>query len=114
MKMPHPKSPTSSRIVLVPDVDGMYARQFGKGGRPVHVAVAHQDELRVDSRKEGFCEGFVEFWHGRGTLGWRAADGTLGRRCNNRVLHLPLAAPKNAHIRLARRRKGASQLLCAA
>ena len=54
--------------VLVPDVDGMYARQFGKGGGPVHVAVAHQDELRVDSlRKERFCEGFVEFGHGRGT-----------------------------------------------
>src|SRR5262249_12474004 len=54
--------------VLVPDVDGMYARQFGKGGRPVHVAVAHQDELRVDSLgKERFCEGFVESWHGRGT-----------------------------------------------
>src|SRR5262249_24014939 len=28
-------------------------------------AVAHQDELRVDSlRKERFCEGFVEFGHG--------------------------------------------------
>ena len=54
--------------VLVPDVDGMHARQFGKGGGPVHVAVAHQDELRVDSlRKERFCEGFVEFGHGRGT-----------------------------------------------
>src|SRR5262245_23193768 len=64
--------------VLVPDVDGMYARQFRKGGGPVHVAVAHQDELRVDSlRKERFCEGFVEFWHGRGTLEWRLADGTL-------------------------------------
>ena len=33
----------------------------------MHVAVAHQDELRVDSlRKERFCEGFVEFGHGRG------------------------------------------------
>ena len=53
--------------VLVPDVDGMHARQFGEGGAPVHVAVAHQDELRVDSlRKERFCEGFVEFGHGRG------------------------------------------------
>ena len=52
--------------MLVPDVDGMHARQFGKGGGPVHVAVAHQDELRVDSlRKERFCEGLVEFGHGR-------------------------------------------------
>jgi hypothetical protein len=52
----------------VPDVDGMHARQFGKGGGPVHVAVAQQDELRVDSlHKERFCEGFVEFGHGRGT-----------------------------------------------
>ena len=54
--------------VLVPDVDRMHARQFGEGGAPVHVAVAHQDELRVDSlRKERFCEGFVEFGHGPGT-----------------------------------------------
>ena len=53
--------------VLVPDVDGMHARQFGKGGGPVHVAVAQQDELRVDSlRKERFCEGFVKFGHGGG------------------------------------------------
>src|SRR5262249_560926 len=52
--------------VLVPDMDGMHARQFGKGGGPVHVAVAHQDELRVDSlRKERFCEGFIQFGHGR-------------------------------------------------
>ena len=58
------------RRVLVPDVDGMHARQFGEGGAPVHVAVAHQDELRVDSlRKECFREGFVEFGHGRGLLG---------------------------------------------
>ena len=54
--------------VLVPDVDGMHARQFGEGGGPVHVAVAHQDELGVDSlRKERFGEGFVEFGHGCGT-----------------------------------------------
>ena len=93
----------------MPDVDGMYARQFGKGGGPVHVAVAHQDELRVDSlRKEGFCEGFVEFWHGRGTLGWRAADGTLGRRCNNQDSAPPAGGSKKRYIRLARRRKGAS------
>jgi hypothetical protein len=52
--------------VLVPDVDGMHAWQFGKGGGPVHVAVAHQDELRVNAfRKERFCESFVEFGHGR-------------------------------------------------
>ncbi len=58
--------------VLVPDVDGLYARQFGKGGGPVHVAVAHQDELRVDAlREEGIGEGFVELGHGRGTLGDR-------------------------------------------
>src|SRR5262249_56206217 len=44
--------------VLVPDVDGMDARQFGKGGGPVHVAVAHQDELRAYSlRTELFCHG---------------------------------------------------------
>jgi hypothetical protein len=31
----------------------------------VHVAVAHQDELRVDAlRQERFREGFVEFGHG--------------------------------------------------
>src|SRR5262249_23925981 len=37
---------------------------------PVHVAVAHQDELRVDSlRKECFCECFVEFWHPVPSLG---------------------------------------------
>src|SRR5207237_7541820 len=53
---------------LVPDVDGMHARQFGEGGGPVHVAVAHQDELRVDSlRQERFCEGFIHFGHGRAT-----------------------------------------------
>src|SRR5438132_898275 len=87
----------------------MYARQFGKGGRPVHVAVAHQDELRVDSlRKERFCEGFVEFWHGRGTLGWRPADGTLAAVAIIGIRHLPLAAPRKRYIRLARRRKGAS------
>ncbi len=57
--------------VLVPDVDGMHARQFGKGGGPVHVAVAHQDELRVNSlRKERFGEGFVEFGHGRRRTSW--------------------------------------------
>jgi hypothetical protein len=34
----------------------------------VHVAVAHQDELRIDSlRTERFGEGLVEFGHGRGT-----------------------------------------------
>jgi hypothetical protein len=55
--------------VLVPDVDGMHARQFGKGGGPVHVAVAHQDELRVDAlRKKRFCEGLVEFGHMRGAI----------------------------------------------
>jgi hypothetical protein len=68
----------------VPDVDAMDARQFGKGGGPVHVAVAHQDELRVDSlREERFCEGFVEFWHGRGTLGWEARRWHPCRRCNH-------------------------------
>ena len=52
--------------VLVPHVNGMNARQFGKGGGPVHVAVAHQDELRVDPLgKEGCGEGFVEFGHAR-------------------------------------------------
>ncbi len=69
--------------VLVPDVDGLYARQLGKGGGPVHVAVAHQDELRVDSlRKERFCEGFVEFWHGRGTFVVEACRWHPCRRCN--------------------------------
>ena len=34
----------------------------------MHVAVAHQDELRVHSlRKERIREGFVEFGHGRVT-----------------------------------------------
>ena len=75
--------------VLVPDVDGLYARQFGKGGGPVHVAVAHQDELRVDAlRKERFCEGFVEFGH----------------------RHFLLAAPRKRYIKPARRRKGAPSL----
>ena len=56
--------------VLVPDVDGLHARQFGERGAPVHVAVAHQDELRIDSlRKECFREGFIEFGHGR-TAAW--------------------------------------------
>jgi hypothetical protein len=83
--------------MLVPDVDGMYARQFGKGGGPVHVAVAHQHELRVDSlRKERFCECFVEFWHGRGTLGWKPADGTLAAGATIGIRHLPLVAPGNA------------------
>jgi hypothetical protein len=100
--------------VLVPDVDGMYARQFGKGGGPVHVAVAHQDELRVDSlRKERFCEGFVEFWHGRGTPGSRPADGPC-RRCNSWDSASPLTAPRKRYIRLARRRKGASSFFLAA
>ena len=55
------------RRVLVPDVDGVHARQFREGGAPVHVAVAHQDELRVDPLgKKRFREGFVEFGHGRG------------------------------------------------
>ena len=32
----------------------------------MHVAVAHQDELRVDTfGEECFCEGFIEFRHGR-------------------------------------------------
>ena len=56
--------------VLVPDVDGVHAGQFGEGGAPMHVAVAHQDELRVDPLgKECFGEGFVEFGHGRVLLG---------------------------------------------
>ena len=64
--------------VLVPDVDRFHTRQFGQGGGPVHVAVAHQDELGVDPLgKEGVCEGFVELGHGRGILRWRPADGTL-------------------------------------
>ena len=55
----------SDRGVLVPDVDGVHARQFRKGGGPVHVAVTHQGELRVDALgNERFGEGFVEFWHG--------------------------------------------------
>jgi hypothetical protein len=52
----------------MPDVDGLDARQFGEGGGPVHVAVAHQDELRVDPLgQERFGEGFVELGHGQGT-----------------------------------------------
>ncbi len=36
----------------------------------MHVAVAHQDELRIDSLgKECLCEGFVEFGHGAILLG---------------------------------------------
>ena len=94
--------------VLVSDVDGMYARQFGKGRGPVHVAVAHQDELGVDSlRKERFCEGFVEFWHGRGTLGWRCADGIFAAVAAIGI-GPPMAAARKRYIRLARRRKGAS------
>jgi hypothetical protein len=35
----------------------------------VHIAVTHQDELRVDTLGEKrFCEGFLEFRHGPGTL----------------------------------------------
>ena len=87
--------------VLVPDVDGLYARQFGEGGGPVHVAVAHQDELRVDAlRKERFCEGFVEFGHGRGTLGWRPADGSLAAVARLGIRHLPLAASRKRYIGL--------------
>jgi hypothetical protein len=64
----------------------------------VHVAVAHEDELRVDSlRKERFCKGFVEFWHGRGTLGWRPADGTLAAVAIIGIRHLPLAAKETLH-----------------
>jgi hypothetical protein len=34
----------------------------------MHVAVAHQDELRVDPfREEGLCEGFIELRHVRWT-----------------------------------------------
>jgi hypothetical protein len=81
----------------------------------VHVAVAHEDELRVDSfRKERFCKGFVEFWHGRGTLGWRPADGILAAVATIGIRHLPLAAPRKRYIRLARRRKGASSFFLAA
>ncbi len=76
------------RGMLVPDVDGMHAWQFGKGGRPVHVAVAHQHELRVHSlREECFCEGLVELGHGA-RFPW-------------------VEAPRRGYIRLARRRKGA-------
>jgi hypothetical protein len=56
----------------------MDTRQFGEGGRPVHVAVAHQDELRINALcEERFCKGFVEFGHGHDTLWWRPAEGTL-------------------------------------
>jgi hypothetical protein len=47
--------------VLVPDVDGMHAQELGKGGGPVHVAVAHQDELRVDSLRKGHAHRVAEF-----------------------------------------------------
>src|SRR4029453_1233514 len=81
--------------VLGPDVDGMSARQFGKGGGPVHVAVAHEDELRVDSlRKERFCKGFVKFWHGRGTLCVEARRWHPCRRCNNWDSALPAGGCK--------------------
>src|SRR5207244_4969238 len=97
------------------ELDGVYAGHFGKGGGPVHVAVTHEDELRVASlRKERFCKGFVEFWHGRGTLGWRPADGTLAAVAIIGIRHLPLAAPRKRYIRLARRRKGASSFFLAA
>src|SRR5580693_6239983 len=43
----------------------MHARQFGKRRGPMHVAVAHQDELRIDPlREERVGEGFVELGHG--------------------------------------------------
>ena len=96
------------RAVLVPDVDGLYARQLGEGGGPVHVAVAHQDELRVDSfRQERFGEGFVEFRHARGTPVVAAADdGILAAGATIGIWHFPPAAPGKRYIRLARRRKG--------
>jgi hypothetical protein len=52
--------------MLMPDVDRLHARQAGEGCRPMHVAVAHQDELRVDPLcEEGLCEGFIELGHVR-------------------------------------------------
>src|SRR5215469_7444646 len=112
---PGPQVTEATASVLVPDVDGMHARQFGKGGGPMHVAVAHHDELRVDSlRKERFCEGFIEFWHGRGTLRWTPADGAPAAVAIIGIRHLPLAAPRKRYIRLARRRKRASSLFLAA
>src|SRR5712672_3681413 len=77
----------------------------------MHVAVAHQDELRVDSLgKECFGEGFVEFRHGRGTLRWTPADGTFAAVARIGIRHLPRAALGKRYIRLARRRRGASSL----
>ena len=67
----------SDRRVLVPHVDGMHAGKFRKGGAPVHVAVAHQDELRVHAlRQERFRKGFVEFGHGRGAAWMMRRPGT--------------------------------------
>ena len=56
----------------------------------MHVAVAHQDELRVDALgKERFGEGFVGFRHGRGTFPVDACRWHLCRRCKNWDLAFP-------------------------
>ena len=101
--------------VLVPDVDALHTRQFGEGGRPVHVAVAHQDELRVDSLgEERFGEGFVEFWHGRGTLKSRPADGTLAAVAIVGIWHLPLTAPRKRYRGLRAGGRGHDLFSCRA
>src|SRR6185369_10919556 len=41
-----------------------------------------------------FGEGFVEFRHGRGTLRWRPADGTVAAVASMGIRHLPRAALK--------------------
>jgi hypothetical protein len=96
--------------VLVPDVDGVDARQLGECGGPVHVAVAHQDELRVDPLgKERFCEGLIEFWHGvpfgGGPPRALAAVTIVGIR------HFPLAAPGKRLHQACAQAKEASFLL---
>jgi hypothetical protein len=69
--------------MLVPDVNRMNVGQLSKSSTPMHVAVAHHDELRVNAlRTKGFCEGFVKFGHERGTIQWGLPMAPC-RRCNN-------------------------------
>src|SRR5262249_23804805 len=78
--------------------------------RPVHVAVAHQDELRVDAlRTEGFGEGFVELWHGRVPFGGGPPRAPLPplQQLGSGTSRCGFGA---RYIRPARRRKGASSV----
>jgi len=73
----------------------------------VHVAVAHQDELRVDSlRKERFCEGFVEFGAWTRSPWMEVCRCILPHVAIIGIRHLCWRLQGKRYIRLARRRKG--------